>query len=163
MKVILLCFGVAIGIMVLDLFVPLGVAAGVPYVLVILLSLWSPGRRLPIYMAMLTSCFVIVGFYFSPQGGAQWQVISNRALAVFAIWVTAILSLQRRRFLDEKLDALSELKILRGLLSICASCKKIREDSGQWTPIESYVHEHSEASFSHGICPECEQRLYPDI
>jgi len=59
--------------------------------------------------------------------------------------------------------ALGNVKQLRGLLPICASCKKIRNDEGYWEQIEEYIHTHSEAQFSHGICPECARRLYPEI
>jgi len=58
--------------------------------------------------------------------------------------------------------ALKDVKQLSGLLPICASCKKIRDDQGYWQQIEQYVQEHSDAYFSHGICPECQERLYPD-
>jgi len=54
-----------------------------------------------------------------------------------------------------------EVKVLRGLLPICSSCKKIRDDKGYWNQIEGYITEHSEAIFSHGICPECAEKLYP--
>lgn len=59
--------------------------------------------------------------------------------------------------------ALSEVKTLRGFLPICASCKKIRDDAGYWQKIEKYIEERSEAKFTHGICPECAKRLYPEI
>jgi hypothetical protein len=59
--------------------------------------------------------------------------------------------------------ALEEVKTLSGFLPICASCKKIRDDKGYWNQIEAYISEHSEAEFSHGICPECIEKLYPDI
>ena len=60
-------------------------------------------------------------------------------------------------------DALGSVKTLTGLLPICASCKKIRDDQGYWNQIEVYVRDHSEADFSHGLCPDCERRLYPDF
>jgi PAS domain S-box-containing protein len=60
-------------------------------------------------------------------------------------------------------SALKEIKVLRGILPICANCKKIRDDKGYWENIESYIDKHSDARFSHGICPDCIQRLYPDI
>jgi len=59
--------------------------------------------------------------------------------------------------------ALSEVKTLSGLLPICASCQKIRNDRGYWDRIETYIQAHSDATFSHGLCPECAQQLYPDI
>ncbi len=59
--------------------------------------------------------------------------------------------------------SLAEIKTLRGILPICANCKKIRDDKGYWNQIEKYIHEHFEAEFSHGICPDCMKKLYPDF
>jgi HAMP domain-containing protein len=60
-------------------------------------------------------------------------------------------------------QALEEIKTLRGILPICASCKKIRDDKGYWSQIESYIRNHSEAEFSHGLCPECVKQHYPEF
>ena len=60
-------------------------------------------------------------------------------------------------------EAMENIKTLKGIIPICASCKKIRDDQGYWNQLESYVAEHSEADFSHSICPECIKRLYPDL
>jgi PAS domain S-box-containing protein len=60
-------------------------------------------------------------------------------------------------------DALSKVKLLSGLLPICASCKKIRDDNGYWNKIETYLKKHSGAEFTHSICPGCAQKLYPDL
>ncbi|WP_028582126.1 PAS domain-containing protein [Desulfogranum japonicum] len=57
----------------------------------------------------------------------------------------------------------SEIKRLRGMLPICSSCKKIRDDQGYWNQIEVYIEDHSDAEFSHGICPECIKKLYPNF
>jgi len=59
--------------------------------------------------------------------------------------------------------AVKEVKNLSGLLPICSSCKKVRDDKGYWNQIESYIESHSEADFSHSICPECAKKLYPDL
>jgi hypothetical protein len=56
-----------------------------------------------------------------------------------------------------------ELKVLQGIIPICANCKKIRADNGQWAQLEAYIRQHSEAVFSHGMCPECVRVLYPDF
>jgi len=56
-----------------------------------------------------------------------------------------------------------EIKVLKGFLPICASCKKIRDDKGYWNQIESYLRDHSEVEFSHGICPDCVEKLYPGL
>lgn len=69
---------------------------------------------------------------------------------------------ERERLVEELREALANVKTLRGLLPICASCKKIRDDGGYWSQIETYLHAHSEAEFSHGICPECAKQLYPE-
>ena len=68
--------------------------------------------------------------------------------------------------LNEKANlegAPKQIKTLTGLLPMCANCKKIRDDRGYWKQLESYLQEHSDAKFSHGICPECARELYPDI
>ncbi len=73
---------------------------------------------------------------------------------------------EHEELLEEKANlekALKQIKTLHGLLPMCASCKKIRDDSGYWKQIEAYLHEHSDAKFSHGICPDCAKELYPDI
>jgi hypothetical protein len=57
-------------------------------------------------------------------------------------------------------ESMAQVRVLRGLLPICASCKKVRDDKGYWQQIESYIRDHSEADFSHSICPDCMKRLY---
>ncbi len=71
------------------------------------------------------------------------------------------LELQREQLILDHMDALSQIKTLSGMLPICSSCKRIRDDQGYWNQIESYVEQHSEAEFSHGICPECAKKIYP--
>ena len=68
---------------------------------------------------------------------------------------------QREGLIAELRNALTHIKTLRGLLPICAACKKIRDNHGYWKQIEEYISDHSDAKFSHGICPECRQKLYP--
>jgi hypothetical protein len=69
---------------------------------------------------------------------------------------------ERDRLILELREALSHVKLLSGLLPISASCKKIRNDKGYWEQMEKYITEHSEVDFSHGICPECAEKLYPE-
>jgi hypothetical protein len=70
---------------------------------------------------------------------------------------------ERKDLIKGLINALDQVKQLSGMLPICSSCKKIRDDKGYWNKIESYISDHSEAKFSHGICPECAKKLYPDI
>jgi MASE8 len=69
---------------------------------------------------------------------------------------------ERKKLITELQDSIAAIKTLRGLMPICSSCKKVRDDKGYWKQIESYIAEHSEAEFSHGICPDCMEKLYPE-
>lgn len=70
---------------------------------------------------------------------------------------------EREQLIVQLQDALAKIKVLTGLLPICANCKKIRDKEGAWNDLEVYLQIHSEAEFTHGICPECAQRLYPEF
>lgn len=80
---------------------------------------------------------------------------------IFIVIGLIVLNFQRVEF--DWSAAMAEVKTLRGLIPICSSCKKIRDDRGIWNQIEIYIRDHSEAEFSHGICPECIQKLYPEF
>jgi len=71
-------------------------------------------------------------------------------------------AIERKRLNQELREALATVKQLSGLLPICASCKKIRDDTGYWTQVEEYIEERSEASFTHGLCPDCVRRIFPE-
>jgi PAS domain S-box-containing protein len=70
---------------------------------------------------------------------------------------------EREHLIEELKRALDSNKVLRGLLSICACCKNIRDDNGHWLQIETYIRNRSQADFSHSLCPECAKLLYPDL
>jgi len=99
-------------------------------------------------------------------------VISSLVLIIFERLISRLIrsyEFKIRKYTDsliqekEKTEqALNEVKKLSGLLPICANCKKIRDDQGYWNLLESYIEKHSDALFSHGICPECLASLYPD-
>ncbi len=85
----------------------------------------------------------------------------ERAIAIAIARFDDLMELRR---LNAKLqDALAQAKTLSGLLPICASCKKIRDDEGYWSQLEIYIQEHFDIQFSHGLCPECANKLYPEI
>ncbi len=71
--------------------------------------------------------------------------------------------LKMQTLIQQLEDALSKVKLLSGILPICAACKKIRDGKGCWKHVESYVQDHSEADFTHSICPDCSKRLYPKL
>jgi hypothetical protein len=78
-------------------------------------------------------------------------------------WERRRLEPERARLVTELQAALSQVKRLSGLLPICAGCKIIRNDHGYWQQVESLISEHSEATFTHGLCLECVRRLYPAL
>jgi AmiR/NasT family two-component response regulator len=97
-----------------------------------------------------------VGAYLiKPPKGHELERAITIARARFADLV------ELRRLNAELQDALAKVKMLSGMLPICASCKKIRDDQGYWQQVEVYIRDHSEAELSHGICPECMEILYP--
>jgi PleD family two-component response regulator len=90
----------------------------------------------------------------------------NPAIVKLRVKTQLELKLQRDILIqrnEELQEALAKIKTLSGLLPICASCKKIRDDQGYWTQLEYYISEHSEAEFTHGCCPECMKKLYPEL
>jgi YesN/AraC family two-component response regulator len=68
-----------------------------------------------------------------------------------------------KKLIQQLQDALAKVKLLSGLITICTSCKKIWNDKGFWEQIELYISTHSEADFTHGVCPDCAKKIYPDI
>lgn len=114
-------------------------------------------------------------------GMSFWDVVKWMSFilipACLALLLIFLHNRSLRRQIDERLAAESKLeqtvgklqtallniKTLSGLLPICASCKKIRDDQGYWQQVEKYIVQHSEAQFSHGICPDCMKKLYPEI
>ena len=87
------------------------------------------------------------------------ELHSTIAMALYK----ARLEREKEQLIAELQAALTENKILRGFLPICAHCKKIRDDQGYWEQLEKYITDHSQAMFSHSICPECVGKLYPDL
>jgi len=90
------------------------------------------------------------------------QAINSDPVSELRELVIALVHSLRMRE-EELRETRSELKVLSGLLPICVSCKKIRDDKGYWTQLETYIHRHSEAQFTHGICLDCIEKLYPGV
>ena len=92
--------------------------------------------------------------FHSGKTPVNWQesVIESVCVLLLGIWTTLVTQRLLRR-----------IRTLEGILPVCAGCKKIRDEKGEWLHIESYISDRSDASFSHGICPDCAKELYPDI
>ncbi len=96
----------------------------------------------------------------------RWRTVSRWSWSLAGLFslLTSILTWMLRQAWKREQDrARQEVQELRGLLPICASCKKVRDDEGYWNQIESYVQAHSAATFTHGICPDCVVKMYPDL
>jgi len=70
---------------------------------------------------------------------------------------------EREKLIKELQESIKEIKTLRGILPLCSHCKKIRDDKGYWEQVDVYIHQHTDADVSHGICPECAKEHYPDL
>ena len=107
-------------------------------------------------------------FELIPESGNEWWMRTFTAalfiaFGIYAATVMARLEQARRdqETIQQRLEA-ALTKVLGGFLSICAQCKKIRDDRGHWVALESYVTGHTEAQFTHTVCPDCFKVLYPD-
>lgn len=140
-----------------DLVLPLGAGISFFYLVpVVFLALWSsPKQALAVLrIAAFSAILVGLGFLLSPPGDL-WYAVSNRSYPLLVIGATVMLSVARKR-------AEEDVKVLHGLLPICCYCKKIRDDKGYWQQVERYIAARSEADFSHGMCPDCGAKHFPD-
>ena len=111
----------------------------------------------------------------APYINAQQKHIMQFGFTYFIIWLLGMLGIStgtltlckkekaREKLIKQLQEILADVKKLSGLLPICSACKNIRNDEGYWEQVEIYIKERSEADFTHGICPECAKRLYPDL
>lgn len=100
--------------------------------------------------------------FIAVQNGAQDYLFKGEPSST-AIIRTIRYAIERQRLMTELRTALDHVEQLQGMLPICSACKKIRDDKGYWNRIESYISRHSKVVFSHGICPDCARKLYPDL
>ena len=96
------------------------------------------------------------GYIIKPYDGKQLCVTVEMSLSRHR------LDLERKQLLSDLSETLAKIKQLSGLLPICSSCKKIRDDKGYWNQVEDYIKKHAEVEFTHGLCPDCACKLYPE-
>ncbi len=141
------------------------------YFLPIALAAWHLGRAAGLVTtALCAAACVIADLRSGPSHADIASLYWNWGIRLVAFIVIALTLARLHRTLSEERrlrseveHALHEVKRLRGLLPICSSCKRIRNDEGSWEQIELYVREHSDAEFTHGLCPECMRKLYPEV
>ena len=106
-------------------------------------------------------------FQTKEQAFRQKVILGATLCVLFVMIMSGIILLneikKRKKVIGDLEKALSKVKTLSGLLPICSYCKKIRDDKGYWNQIEAYIRDHSEADFSHSICPECVKNFYPEF
>ena len=158
-----------LGFFYFDLQSPLGIAGGTPYIALVALSIWSPHRKFTKIVTVVSTILIILGFILSPSGNFHVALL-NRFLALAALWVTSVLLLiwrkteeHRAQLSTELSNTKDEINVLSHLLPICAGCKKIRDDKGNWNQVDEYLRDHSDSLISHGLCPDCIEELYPDL
>lgn len=141
------------------------------YFVPIAIAAWYNGRRMALLFAAAASVtwFIVErfnGFPYSSELVRYWNGgVRLTAFVIMGVIMSRIrMAIDCEKELNEELSQrIAEVKQLTGLLPICANCKNIRDDQGYWHQVESYVRQHSEAKFSHGICPACIEKLYPDF
>ncbi|MBI5775984.1 MAG: hypothetical protein HY444_01235 [Nitrospirae bacterium] len=143
-------------IFTVDMLLPRGVAVPMLYVIPILLAVHCRQQWFRVAVAVGCTVLTVIGYKFTEDAVPTWIALSNRTLAVTAIWITTVLAWQR-------MQAREQVNILRDLLPMCASCKKIRDDKGYWSQVEEYLETHTQTMLTHGICPECILKWYPDF
>ena len=127
-----------------------------------MVSAWYGGLEPGLVSTVLA--ILASNYYFTDSDGDSTfgGDLVRLLMFLFAALLISLLNGVRRRLYSELQEALAQVKLLRGLLPICASCKMIRDEKGDWHQIESYISDHSEATFTHGTCPECFKKQFPD-
>ena len=145
--------GLVTGILLLDVMLPLGLAVML-YVALVMVSLWSPKHTFTLAVAGACTALILLDYHHASPSGETALALANRGLALLAIWATAILSLLRTR--DQE-----DIEILRSLLPLCVTCKKIRDERGIWHQLKHYLKANTEMEFSRSLCPECRRKWVP--
>jgi len=121
---------------------------------------WYVSRRFAVGFAVLMpGCRLLFYVLWATPWSFPEELVN--ALIIMAVLVCAAGLIARTARQTKELAR--EVQVLTGLLPICAGCKKIRAENDRWQPVEQYISSHAPVEFSHGLCPECEERLYPDL
>jgi hypothetical protein len=131
------------------------------------------GKKEGLFWIIILFSVAIAILYFPPPQTFHYQIgtkmrfpLSFLLVSIFSYYIEEIrlgahISLMAEEKQSQKY--LNEIKTLQGILPICSNCKRIRNDEGIWNRLESYITQHSEAEFTHGVCPDCIKELYPDL
>lgn len=136
------------------------VAVSSLFLLPVTLASWTAGRKVGFFVSIACAVSVLgVDLWSGRQYRHAFTPFWNAAIVLSFFVVVASLVTNRRRLEGEQearlQEAIASVKTLRGLIPVCAWCKKIRDDRGYWSEVEAYVAAHTEADFTHGVCPDC--------
>ena len=163
---VLLTVIAALAVLALDAVTPLSLAIWLLHVVLVwVATLWA-NRRQMIGIATVCATFLVLAFWLSPKSGpVTWVEESNLLLSLGTVWALTHGCLRRIAADEARREAARDLgrmtRVLSGLLPMCAWCKKIRNEAGTWEQLETYIRNHSEAEFTHGMCQECAVRFHP--
>jgi hypothetical protein len=150
---VLMITGIALIVAISDYFTGPDVRFPIFYVIPVLMAAWKNKKFLAYGIAVALPLLRL--FYYIPwHQNDPFSIMSvNALIRIFVLMLIAYL-------IDRTAHQQNQLKVLKGLLPICASCKKIRNEKGDYQQMESYITAHSQAKFSHTLCPECGTKLY---
>jgi len=130
------------------------------FVFPVSLASWYNGRKWGLLLAVILPLFRL---YFSTLWLIPWTMLDASINAVIRILVLSLVAVLVDRTAVQNRALNEEIRVLRGIVPICSFCKRIRSDNNAWEQLESYITQHSEAQFSHGLCPECAQEHYREF
>ena len=159
-RVGVLCALASVIVLAIDYVTGKNIEFPIAYVLPVGMAAWRERKGTTYGIAALLP-LARVGFHFPWHETESFFMVGlNAPVTALALILYAYLvnrTAWQTRALQKKVRA------LEGILPICTSCKRIRDEKGEYEPLEKYISEHSEASFSHGICPQCAKKLYPEV
>lgn len=160
--VLIACWtGVALLLVAADFFAGPFLQFPITFLIPVALASWFNGRWYGLAFAVVMP---MIRFYFVTQVWAvPWTIVEASVNAVIRVVVLSLFALLIDKTARQTSQLQKEVGLLEGLLPICAFCKKIRDEKEEWQPIEKYISEHSPASFSHGLCPDCIQKHYGNV
>jgi hypothetical protein len=129
------------------------------YLIPIGLASWYSGRWWGLSFAF---SMPLIRLYFLTLLDAPWTIFEAAINATIRVVVFASFAYLVDKIVTYKGELEKEVHVLKGILPICSFCKKIRNQDGNWEALEHYITVHSEAEFTHGMCPECAKQHYPD-
>ena len=151
------------GAFALDRVTTLGIADWlIEMILVWIASVWGGPQELGL-VASVGSATVIAGLWSSPADVPLWMGALNRLVAIAVMWTMVYVANRRRAAEAAQRMAVAHVRVLQGLLPVCASCKAIRSEAGDWHTLENYFSAHSDARLTHGICPTCAAKYIEEL